>query len=200
MTRPSDDPAVERADAARDRARLLAATARLVADRGAGNVTMDAVAHEAGVGKGTLFRRFGDRYGLPPALVDEVEADFHEAYTSGPPPLGPGAPPGDRLTAFGCALIDRVADATDLGPALGRRVPCDRRRTSPYGRPFHAHISALLHEAGVQADHDLLAHAMLAFVNLETLDYLREEPHVSTERLRHTWTDLVRRVAAPQPG
>ncbi|MFG3288944.1 TetR/AcrR family transcriptional regulator [Streptomyces sp. NPDC048179] len=200
MTRPPDDPAEERADAARNRARLLAAAARLVADRGAGNVTMDAVAHEAGVGKGTLFRRFGDRYGLLLALVDDVEADFHEAYTSGPPPLGPGAPPGDRLTAFGCALIERVADTTDLGPALGRQVPCDRRHTSPYGRHFHAHVSALLHEAGVRADHDLLAHAMLAFVNLETLDYLREDPHVSTERLRNTWTDLVRRVTAPQPA
>ena len=79
MTRPPDEPAEERADAARNRARLLAAAARLVADRGAGNVTMDAVVHEAGVGKGTLFRRFGDRYGLLLALVDDVEEAFHEA-------------------------------------------------------------------------------------------------------------------------
>ncbi|MFF4275261.1 TetR family transcriptional regulator [Streptomyces sp. NPDC001536] len=58
---------------------------------------MEAVAKEAGVGKGTFFCRFGDRAGLMLVLVDEAEAEFQEAHTSGPPPLGPGAPAVDRL-------------------------------------------------------------------------------------------------------
>ncbi|MDQ1022990.1 AcrR family transcriptional regulator [Streptomyces umbrinus] len=127
MTRASDGSRGERADAARNRARLLEVAARLVAERGAEHVTMHEVAEAAGVGKGTLFRRFGDRDGLLLALLAEAEAEFQEAYTSGPPPLGPGAPARDRLEAFGCALIERNTADADPGAALGRRLPHARR-------------------------------------------------------------------------
>ncbi|GAA3809537.1 TetR/AcrR family transcriptional regulator [Streptomyces coacervatus] len=189
-----DELTGERADAARNRYLLLEAAARLVADRGAEHVTMHEVARAAGVGKGTLFRRFGDRNGLLLALLRDVEAEFHEAYTCGPPPLGPGVSAEARLTAFGRALIERVADDTDLGPALGRQVPCERRQASTYGRAFHCHVSSLLREAGVEGDHDMLAHAMLAFTDLENMDYLRNECQATTARLQSTWADLVRRV------
>ncbi|MGW4730187.1 TetR/AcrR family transcriptional regulator [Streptomyces shenzhenensis] len=194
MSQAPGDPTAERADAARNRARLLEAAARLVADGGAGQVTMHEVAQEAGVGKGTLFRRFGDRNGLLLALVGDIEAEFHDAYTCGPPPLGPGAPARDRLTAFGCALIGRIADGADLGPVLGRQIPCDRRHASDHGLAFHHHVASLLREAGVEGDHDMLAHALLAFVNLETMDYLLNERQDTQARLRRTWADLVRRV------
>lgn len=81
-----------RADAARNRARLLEAAERLVAEHGAGALTMEAVAAAACVGKGTVFRRFGDRTGLLAALLDHSERKFQAALLSGPPPLGPGAP------------------------------------------------------------------------------------------------------------
>ncbi|MFF7068104.1 TetR/AcrR family transcriptional regulator [Streptomyces pseudovenezuelae] len=194
MTEPSGDLAGERADAARNRARLLEAAAWLVAERGAEHVTMREVAQVAGVGKGTLFRRFGDRNGLLLALLDDVEAEFYQAYTFGLPPLGPGAPASGRLIAFGYALLERVSDPTDLGPALGRQVPADRRRTSNYGRAFRLHVTSLLREAGVVGDHTMLAHALLAFVDLETIDHLRNDDQVITERLKATWADLVRRV------
>lgn len=198
MTQPPDDSAEERADAARNRTRLLEAATWLVAERGAEHVTMHEVAQVAGVGKGTLFRRFGDRNGLLPALLDDVEAEFYDAYTFGPPPLGPGAPAKDRLTAFGCALIERVADATDLGPALGRQIPAERRHTSHYGRAFHHHIASLLEEAGAEGDHEMLAHALLAFTDLESMDHLRGERQATTARLQGTWADLVRRVIAAE--
>ncbi|MFK0282638.1 TetR/AcrR family transcriptional regulator [Streptomyces sp. NPDC090499] len=194
MTQAPDDDTGERADAARNRARLLEAAAWLVAERGAEHVTMHEVAQTAGLGKGTLFRRFGDRNGLLLALLDDVEAQFHEAYTCGPPPLGPGAPAKDRLTAFGCALIERVADDTDLGPALARQIPVERRQNSSYGRAFHRHVASLLRETGVVGDHDMLAHALLAFTDLEIMDHVRNERQVGTERLQSTWVDLVRRV------
>lgn len=135
-----DNSTTERADAARNRARLLEAAARLVAERGAEHVTMHEVAETAGVGKGTLFRRFGDRDGLLLALLGEAEAEFQEAYTEGLPPLGPGAPARDRLVAFGCALIERIAADADLGAALGRQVLHERRHASDTGRAFHRHV------------------------------------------------------------
>lgn len=189
-----DDAAAERADAARNRARLLEAAAGLVAERGAEHVTMHEVAEAAGVGKGTLFRRFGDRDGLLLALLGEAEAEFQDAYTEGPPPLGPGAPARDRLESFGSALIERISADADLGAALGRQVLHERRHASDTGRAFHRHVSTLLKETEVDGDHDMLAHALLAYANFETTDYLHVECGVSVPRLQATWVDLVRRV------
>ncbi|MCX5259720.1 TetR/AcrR family transcriptional regulator [Streptomyces canus] len=186
----------ERSDAARNRARLLEAAALLVAERGPEHVTMREVAETAGVGKGTLFRRFGDRDGLLLALLDEAEAEFQEAYTAGPPPLGPGAPATDRLASFGCALLGRIATDADLGAALGRQVPYARRAASGSGRSFHSHISTLLCQTGLDSDHDMLAHALLAFLSFESADHLREEHGVPTTRLQATWVDLIRRLTS----
>ncbi|MFJ8110802.1 TetR/AcrR family transcriptional regulator [Streptomyces sp. NPDC096132] len=193
MTAPADGTR-ERADAARNRARLLAAAGRLVAERGAEHLTMHEVAEAAGVGKATLFRRFGDRDGLLLALLREVEGEFEEAYTSGPPPLGPGAPARERLEAFGNALIERTAADGDLGADLVRHMVYARRHGTDTGRSFHRHVAELLREAGADGDHDMLAHALLAFTCFETADYLRECRGVPVARLQATWVDLVRRV------
>ncbi len=104
-----DEPCL-RADAARNRARLLEAAARLIAEHGVAGVTMEAVAAAAQVGKGTVFRRFGDRTGLLMALLDHSARQL-QAATGSPvgaepallPPLRPGtahacrdAPAADR--------------------------------------------------------------------------------------------------------
>ena len=94
-------PERERADARRNRERILCAAARLVDERGIDCVSMDDVAAAAGVGKGTLYRRFGDRWTLLRALIDEPERDFQDELIRGEPPLGPGGPPMERLRAFG---------------------------------------------------------------------------------------------------
>jgi AcrR family transcriptional regulator len=77
----------ERGDAARNRALLLQAARNLVAERGADAVTTDDIAAAAGVGKGTLFRRFGSRAGLMMVLLDEDEQAVQQAFLFGPPPL-----------------------------------------------------------------------------------------------------------------
>src|SRR5690242_20884687 len=92
LTVMESEPA-ERADAARNRERILCAARRLFAERGAGCVSMDAVADAAGVGKGTLFRRFGSRAALALAVASEDEQDLQEGLIRGEPPLGPGAAP-----------------------------------------------------------------------------------------------------------
>src|SRR2546430_13686986 len=86
--------------AARNRARILDAAERLFREHGVAAVSMDQLAQAAGVGKGTLFRRFGDKAGLAVALLDSRERELQAAILSGPPPLGPGAPAADRLVAL----------------------------------------------------------------------------------------------------
>src|SRR5262244_2640184 len=100
-------PPAERADAARNRRLLLTAAREIIAEEGADKLTMDGLAERAGLGKGTVFRRFRTRAGIFQALLDDDERHFQEQVLSGPPPLGPGAPPLDRLIAYGRARIDR---------------------------------------------------------------------------------------------
>ena len=76
----------ERADAARNRRRVLDAARRLFDAHGVSAVTMGDVAREAGVAKGTVFHRFGDRQGLAQALVDDAERALQDELLRGPPP------------------------------------------------------------------------------------------------------------------
>src|SRR6201996_3511302 len=104
----------ERADAARNRRLLLATAREMLAADGADQLTMDALAERAGLGKGTVFRRFGTRAGIFRALLDDTERDFQEQVLPAPPPLGPGAPPLDRLIAYGQARVAFLVEHADI--------------------------------------------------------------------------------------
>jgi AcrR family transcriptional regulator len=104
----------ERADAARNRRAVLEAFERLCARDGIEHVSMDAVAAEAGVGKGTIYRRFGDRSGLALALLSEDERELQDSVLCGRPPLGPGAPPLERAVAFVRALGGLIEQRLDV--------------------------------------------------------------------------------------
>ncbi|MFD0637847.1 TetR/AcrR family transcriptional regulator [Catenulispora yoronensis] len=86
-----DSPPRERADAARNRALVLQAAWRLYTSGGVEALTTDAVAQEAGVGKGTVYRRFRDKSGLVAALLDDREKELQLAMISGPAPSAPTA-------------------------------------------------------------------------------------------------------------
>ena len=133
----------ERADGARNREAILRAARRLLRDRGADAITMDALAAEAGVGKGTLFRRFGDRARLFHALLDETEAQFQEAFIRGAPPLGPGATPLTRLIAFGHEVLELTPSRGDLLLAARPADPEARFWAPPY-LVHRAHLVYLL--------------------------------------------------------
>jgi AcrR family transcriptional regulator len=188
-------PPSERSDAARNRESLLAAAERLIERCGVEGVTMDALAHEAGVGKGTVFRRFESRAGLMGALLSRSEADWQAQVISGPPPLGPGAPPYERLMAFGRSRIEanlRHADLLEAAGAAGGR--------SFAVLSFQAtHVRYLLHEMGVTGDLPLLAGALLAPLEVTILKHLHVREGMSVDRLVAGWQDLARRVVAPQP-
>lgn len=153
-------PATERADAARNRVKVLDAAARLFREHGVATVSMDQVAAAAGVGKGTLFRRFGDKAGLAVALLDEQERQLQAGILSGAPPLGPGAAPGDRLVAFLDAYVDFLEENLDLVHMSETARPGARYEIGAY-RLWHRHVAYLLEQAG-KSDADYLAHALLA--------------------------------------
>ncbi|MCX4903289.1 TetR/AcrR family transcriptional regulator [Streptomyces sp. NBC_00878] len=181
-----------RADAARNRARLLEAAARLVAEYGAAGVTMEAVAVAASVGKGTVFRRFGDRTGLLMALLDHSAQQLQAAFLSGPPPLGPGAPPVERLRAFGRAVLRHSADHLEL--QLAAQPEPARRLSNPPQRFLTGHVTLLLRQALPDADCVLLAQSLMGYLDPALIHHLTKECGMPLERLESGWIDLVARV------
>jgi AcrR family transcriptional regulator len=186
-------PPTERRDAARNREALMAAAAELVAEHGARAVTMDAVAARAGVGKGTVFRRFESREGLMGALLNRSETAWQAAVISGEPPLGPGAPARERLVAFGRSRIEVTLQHADLIREAGRVGP---RSYAAYS--FTAmHVRYLLAEMGVTGDLPLLATAILAPLEVPILDQQVRIEEFPLDRVYDAWVDLVCRVTRP---
>jgi AcrR family transcriptional regulator len=189
----------ERADAARNRTAILGAAERLVAERGANCVTMDEVASAAGVGKGTLFRRFGDRAGLLRALLDERERAFQEDFIRGHPPLGPGVPARERLVAFGHRLLEEVEIQGDLLLGAETWTPGERLVHSVY-TAHRAHVAALLREVDPACDPQYLADVLLGALAAEVVLYQRRVLGMPLERLQDGWLallDLLLRWGAP---
>jgi len=191
-------PPAERADAARNRRHLLATAREILAEQGAGQLTMDGLAERAGLGKGTVFRRFGTRAGIFQALLDDEERDFQQAVLSGPPPLGPGATPLDRLIAYGRARTGFLISHRGIARAAldGReRVPAGRQ--SPMSREHIRFLLAGMHLAA--ADLDVLAIQLTAALDGPPLlflssDLLDEDAADVTARLGRGWEDLARRI------
>ncbi len=187
----------ERSDAARNRALLLEAAAELVATIGADAVTMDGLAAKAGVGKGTVFRRFGSRSGLMRALLDHTEKELQQAFLFGRPPLGPGSGPSsaadaiDRLVAFGRARLDLVEVQGEVMRAAENSP--EFRYSAPVYMVNHTHVLTLLRTAGVAGDLELLAYGLLTSLDATLVLHQFRDLGMSMQRLADGWEALVRR-------
>lgn len=188
----------ERADAARNRRKILEAAERLFGEHGAESVSMDAVAAAAGVGKGTLYRRFGDRSGLARAILDERDREFQEQLIRGEPPLGPGAPPLERLIAFGEGVIDLIANHGDLIMAaqVGK---AGARFAGPVYATYRMHVHALLSEIDPKIDADYFADVLLAALNAESYAFWIDDAGLDRRRIAAGFATLANAIAATSP-
>jgi polyketide synthase 12 len=198
---PLAAPHVERADAARNRLHLLATAREMLAEQGADKLTMDGLAERAGLGKGTVFRRFGTRAGIFQALLDDEERAFQEQVLSGPPPLGPGAAPLDRLIAYGRARVAFLFAHREIA-----RAALDGSQPVPAGPETtlsRMHIRTLLGQIQLgAADLDTLAVQLTAALDGPLLLYLSasdlsEAAGRIEKRIARGWQDLVHRVCRP---
>ena len=198
---PLGAPRAERADAVRNRRHLLATAREMLERQGAGTLTMDALAEQAGLGKGTVFRRFGTRAGIFQALLDDDERAFQEQVLAGPPPLGPGAPPIDRLMAYGRARAAFLIEHREIArAALDGSQPIPAGAQTPVSQ---MHIRVLLAQIPLgPADLDVLAMQLTAALDGPLLLYLSASDLTGAsaqtgERIAQGWQDLVRRVCRP---
>lgn len=180
----------ERCDAVRNRARIVEAAIELFATQPIETISVDQIAAAAGVGKGTVFRRFGDRNGLLRAVLNDSEALFQESLIRGPAPLGPGAPPRERLQAFGVAMLDHVLEhgqllrAADAGGRLNHIVYAGYRQ----------HIALLLDQADSGLDVEYMADVLLAPLSANLVLHQIEERGMELGRLKDGWLQIVERV------
>ena len=198
---PWGAPHAERADAARNRRHLLATARQMLAGQGPDKLTMDALAERAGLGKGTVFRRFGTRAGIFAALLDDDERAFQQQVLAGPPPLGPGAAPLDRLIAYGRARTGFLIAHRDIARAtLDGHQPIPGRSQSPLSQ---LHIRVLLGQMNLSdADLDLLAVQLTAALDGPLLLYLSGSDLTAASlgtagRIADSWQDLAQRVCRP---
>ena len=182
----------ERADAAENRRKLLAAAAKLFAEGDPATVTMEEIANQAGVGKGTLFRRFGDRASLVRAVLSDAETQLQEQLIRGAPPLGPGAPPLERLEAFGRAYLQFLdGNATLLRHAESSADAL--LRSSVYGF-YRMHVAHLLREGGLGERAEFLSDVVLAPLTATMFLYFRDVRGLSIEEIADAHADLCARL------
>jgi AcrR family transcriptional regulator len=181
----------ERGDAARNRALLLEAARSLVDKRGADAVTMDDIAAEAGVGKGTVFRRFGSRAGLMMVLLDEDERTSQQAFLFGPPPLGPEAPPMDRLVAFGRERLRFVHHHHAL---LSAAKGDPQTRHVGAAAVQRTHVRVLLAAAKTTGDLDVQADALLALLDVDYVEHQLDFGGHTLDSLGDAWESLARKL------
>ena len=204
---PLGAPRAERADAVRNRRHLLATARQMLAVQGADHLTMDGLAERAGLGKGTVFRRFGTRAGIFQALLDDDERAFQEQVFSGPPPLGPGAAPLDRLIAYGRARVGFLIGHREIArAALDGSQPVPAGSQTPISQ---IHIRMLLGQMDLDADPktdlDILAVQLTAALDgplllyLSASDLTEAAPKIE-ERIAQSWQNLVQRVCRPWPA
>jgi AcrR family transcriptional regulator len=186
----------ERADARRNRERILCAAARLIEERGIEHISMDDVAAEAGVGKGTLYRRFGERGELLRALIEEPERAFQESLIRGEPPLGPGADAVDRLHAFGTGLLDlleRHSRFIRAAEGLGGI----KRFTHPVYQGYRSHVGVLLRQIrGDDPRTEYLVDCLMAPLGAEPFLYQREVRGMSLDEMKAGWCTLADAVVS----
>jgi AcrR family transcriptional regulator len=180
----------ERRDAAGSRRRLLDAARGLFKSRGVDGVSMYEIGRAAGVGQGTLYRRFEHKGALCSALLAEQIEDFYEetwerVETGERPALARLVWFLDRLAGFNernAELLGAIRDATG-----------GERRVEMYRNPFYgwlrATVVALLRRAEEEgeirpnADLECAADILLAALNIDLYLYQRRELGMSRGRI-----------------
>ena len=117
MTLSTEQPTLRR-DAARNRDKIVAAAREAFADHGV-DVGVDVIATQAGVGVGTLYRRFPTKESLIDAIIDElfdqVSGLAHDCLDAQPPEAGFAA----YLRGVGQLQVDHVGCLSRLWTHTG---------------------------------------------------------------------------------
>lgn len=187
-----------RRDAAANSDRILAAARTVIERDGIDALTMDRLASCAGVGKGTIFRAFGNRSGLFAALTDEAERRFQQEFLAGPPPLGPDAPPLQRLLAYGAARLRLFAIHGPLLMAVESDAP--DQFDVPARQLSANHVRMLLRQCGVRDNVEVMSESLLAPLDAGVTHHLLVTRKLGADELIAGWQEMARSLVGGEPS
>ena len=194
--RPADEPPRPlRKDAARNRQLLIQAAREVFAVRGF-EASMDDIAHHAGLGVGTAYRHFANKYELANAIFDKAVAAFvdaAEAAISTPDPW-------DGLVA----LIEHTLEAQTENRAMREILlgtkPDDPEHHESMTAPLAPLFARAKAEGAVRADAELTDVAIILMMLCTVADSTAEESPTLWRRYLPTLLHGLRPDGAPMPA
>lgn len=133
------------------RREILEAAHSLLAEAGSAEISVAEVAHEAGIGRTTLYEYFRDRDDLIASLVEETLPEVVVDIIAGVPA---SSPPAERLAELALATVRFVVSDPVLGLILHRELPRLSRDAQERILDAHADLSVEMvgaYRAGVDA-------------------------------------------------
>ena len=172
-----------RADAVRNRARILEAAKEAFTRAGAkgANVNLDDIAKDAGVGPGTLYRHFPSRE----ALLEAVYRSEVGKLAAAEGKFAESMPPVEALRAWMLLFVDYIAAKHIIAPALNTLVGGPSKLFEATGAQVKGAINALVERAIKSGD---------IRSDLDPLDLLRALVGVSNVASGPDWKQSARRL------
>jgi AcrR family transcriptional regulator len=185
-----NDNKPQRADAARNRRKLMEVAQTLFNEQGVANVTMSEIAQSASVGKGTLYRHFSDKATLCHAMLDEAMRNFQQATLLY---LRNSDNPANALRWFlgeAVAYVDEHIELLREAATAGDTPYLEH----PAHIWFRQTIFSLLQRIGVQGDLDYMTDTLYVMLDVRTIRFQRQMRGYERERIVdgiHTLADAL---------
>ncbi len=177
---PAPPPRKPRADALRNRERILEIAKKAFTQFGA-NVSLDDVARQAAIGPGTLYRHFPTRE----ALLEAVYRTEVEKLAAAERNFAAEMSPVEALRAWMLLFVDYIATKQIIAPALNTLIADPSRLFASSSTQIKGAIEALVHRAIQSGD---------VRSDLDPIDLLRALVGVSNVAFGPDWAQSARRL------
>lgn len=191
----------ERRDAAEHRERILSCARHLFTEQDVESISMHQIAQAAGVGQGTLYRRYANKGALCLDVLEESITGLSEDIERFLAVDAAAAPPTDRLDGVIMRLMEFVERNTPFLSVV-HEAYCGTKRATEFSTPFYrwvqGTVESLLADCPAMSEQPphvvtCTSYALLAAINPDLYRYQRDHRGMSQSQiiagLRHMYTE-----------